>query len=97
MKIPEELPAPMLAIVEIGILNIRFRCQSGRYELCEAEANHIHNIPELLREFSPDKLAYYLPQYLGHIGDDPRSDLLVHWETLRRWLAGFRHRLDSMG
>jgi hypothetical protein len=100
MKIPEELEAPMLAIVEIGILNIRLGCQRGRYELCEAEANHIHNIPDLLREFSADKLAYYLevelPQYLGQIGDNPRGDLLVHWEALKRWLAGFRNRSDSI-
>lgn len=96
MEIPEELQKPLLAIVEIGIVNIRFRCQGRRYESCEAEANHIHNIPGLLREFSADKLAYYLevelPQYLREIGNNPRGDLLEHWEILRRWLADFRKR-----
>jgi hypothetical protein len=96
MKIPEELQKPLLTIVEIGIVNIRYRCEGGRYESCEAEANHIHNIPGLLRDFSADKLAYYLevelPQYLREIGNNPRGDLLPHWEALRRWLADFRKR-----
>jgi len=65
MKIPEELHQPLLAIVEIGIVNIRFRSAGGRYESCEAEANHIHNIPGLLRDFSADKLAYYLEAALA--------------------------------
>ena len=96
MKIPDELQESLLAIIEIGIENIRFRCEGGRYESCEAEANHIHNIPGLLREFSADRLAYYLevelPQYLREIGNNPRSDLPEHWEILRRWLGDFRKR-----
>jgi hypothetical protein len=99
MKIPEELQKPLLSIVQIGLQNTLMRCRQGRYELCEAEAYHIHNIPDLLRKFSADRLAYYLevelPQYLREIGGSPRSDLLEHWEALRRWLADFRRRLDS--
>ena len=96
MKIPETLQESLLAIVEMGIVNIRFQCQGGRYESCEAEANHIHNIPGLVQDFSADKLAYYLevelPQYLREIGNHPRGDLLPHWEILRRWLVDFRDR-----
>ena len=44
MKIPEKLQESLLAIVEMGIANIRFQCERGCYESCEAEANHIHNI-----------------------------------------------------
>jgi hypothetical protein len=99
MKIPEELQKPLLAIVEIGIQNILVRSQKGHYELCEAEAYHIHNIPDLLQKFSADRLAYYLevelPGYLRDIGGSPRDDFLVHWESLRRWLADFRQRSDS--
>jgi len=72
------------------------RRPKARYESCEAESNHIHNIPGLLRDFSADKLAYYLevelPQFLREIGNNPRGDLLPHWEPLRRWLADFRNR-----
>jgi len=94
MKILETLQESLLAIVERGIVNIRFQCEGGRYELCEAEANHIHNIPGLVQDFSADKLAYYLevevPQYVRAIGHPPRGDLLPQWEILRRWLADFR-------
>lgn len=95
MKIPPEVQASLLAIVEIGIVNIRSQCEGRRYDSCEAEANHIHNLPALVQNFSADKVAYYLevelPQYVREVGNHPRGDLLPHWEILKGWLPDFRN------
>jgi REP element-mobilizing transposase RayT len=94
MRSPDAIQSQLLTILAIGVRNIRFYCESRRYELCGAEANHIHNIPELIEDFSADKLAHYLEvevaQYLRDLSDKPTGDLRAPWDVLRRWLTEYR-------
>ncbi len=49
----------LLGIVELATLRIRAAAWSGDTRRCEVEADHIHNIPALLRNFSTEALQYY--------------------------------------
>ncbi len=62
----------------MGIFNIRFLLDKKDYDLSRIEANHIHNLPNLISHFSYERLAYYLNvvsiQYMKEIGDFARVD-----------------------
>jgi hypothetical protein len=49
----------LLSILEIGLLRIRALGAAGRSEECQKEADHLHNIPSLVRSFDWDRLLYY--------------------------------------
>jgi len=94
MRIPDAIQSQLLTILAIGARNIKFYCDGRRYELCGAEAYHIHNIPQMIQDFSAEKLAYYLDvevaQYLRDLSDKPTGDLRAPWDVLRRWLNEYR-------
>jgi hypothetical protein len=94
MQIPDEIRTQLLTILAIGVRNIRAYCERRQYDLCWSEANHVHNLPDLIENFSADKLAYYLEvevvQYRREMSDKPTSELRAPWNALRRWLADFR-------
>lgn len=94
MRSPDDIQTQLLTILEIGIVNIRSHCWAQRYHLCGVEADHVHNIPDLVENFSADKLAYYLEvevaQYLREMGGNVRDDLRAPWDALKRRLADLR-------
>jgi hypothetical protein len=53
MKCPTEIAVIILEIVKIGILTIRATGASDAKQ-CFVEADHIHNLPALLKNYSPD-------------------------------------------
>ena len=94
MRSPNDIQTQLLTIPAIGILNIRSHCVAQRYYLCIVEVGHVHNIPDLIEDFSTDKLTYYLEvelaQYLREMSDKPRGDLQAPWDVLKRRLAELR-------
>ena len=94
MTCPEEVRVQLLTILTIGIRSIRSCCETGQYGRCKVEATHIHNIPELMQDFSADKLGYYLeieaPEYVRDIGGNPVRELRAPWESLKHWHAESR-------
>ena len=48
-----------LTVLEIGLLNIRALADSGNAAQCFIEADHIHNIPQLLKEWNDGMAEYY--------------------------------------
>ncbi len=54
-----EISELLLDILRTGILRIRSAAWSGDASRCAVEADHIHNLPDLIRNFSPDRLKYY--------------------------------------
>jgi hypothetical protein len=56
----KEIKNTLLDILQCGLLNIRIYGESVTPELCVIEANHIHNIPSLLKDFSKSLLDFYL-------------------------------------
>lgn len=59
MTCPPEIAEILLRITTYGILHIRGVRWDGRGDDLVAEADHIHNLPDLVADFSPDRLAYY--------------------------------------
>ncbi len=82
MACPPELAEVLARMSTTGLLRIRLHGWSGRADLCAVEADHIHNLPNLIAHYSPDLLAFYWtierPCYLKQIPESER----VRWEPL---------------
>ncbi len=59
MTCPREIADVIAEILQAGILRIRALAWSEKLDRCALEADHIHNLPDLLKDFSEDKLKYY--------------------------------------
>lgn len=59
MNDQDEIKHILLDILRAGLLRIRAFGNSGCAEACSLEADHIHNIPHLIKSLSLDELAYY--------------------------------------
>jgi hypothetical protein len=68
---PEEVKEVVLDILHIAVLSIRIAGWNGDADYCALEADHIHNLPGLLKNYSVEKLRYYLeaerPDYLRNL------------------------------
>ncbi len=56
---PADIADVVLRILQTGIVEARSAGWSGDVKLCTDQANHLHNLPDLLRRCSPRKLKYY--------------------------------------
>jgi hypothetical protein len=59
MNCPSEIAGVLLQILETGLLRTRARAWAQDTERCALEADHIHNLPTLLADYSPDLLRFY--------------------------------------
>jgi hypothetical protein len=50
----------LLEIIGLGILNIRTAATAGDPSRCFVEADHIHNLPHLVKSYSDELLRFYL-------------------------------------
>ncbi len=48
-----------LQVLRTAVLNIRLLGEQGRAKQCAIEADHVHNIPELLQTGNPGMEQYY--------------------------------------
>jgi hypothetical protein len=60
MSCPRHIIEPLTEILRIGLLNIRISAGYGDAHRCYVEANHIHNIPSLIRNYKQELLQYYI-------------------------------------
>lgn len=83
-----EIKDTLLDILQCGILNIRKFVESETPELCVIEANHIHNIPSLVKNFSQSLLDFYLTveviEYESKMGGRIPSDMKEKISRLKR-------------
>jgi hypothetical protein len=88
MRCPDEIAETLLSILQIGILRIRSLAWQGEADLCGVESDHIHNLPDLIADYTPAKLSHYLdierPEYLRLIQDDLSSEWEPLWHQLER-------------
>ena len=82
MGCPREIAEVVAEIIETGILRIRSYAWSSESERCAIEADHIHNLPAILMEFSLEKLGYYWDVERASYVDQTPSDQLPGWEPL---------------
>src|SRR5438105_6141215 len=59
MTCPPEIASLLLEILKTGILRIRSAAWSGDAGRCAIEADHIHNLADLLLNYSPELLNFY--------------------------------------
>ncbi len=89
MRCPAEIADILVALLERGLLRIRALGWEGRAEPCAVEADHLHNLPALLADFSRERLVYYWQieraSYIDRLTPDDVSD----WEPLWRRLEPY--------
>jgi hypothetical protein len=59
MNCPQAVADTLLEIIRVALLRIRHLGWGNKPEECAREADHIHNLPALLRNYSPELLQYY--------------------------------------
>jgi hypothetical protein len=82
MRCPVEISEILLGLLERGLLRVRSLAWSGRADLCAVEADHLHNIPSLLSDYSEEKLRYYWEVERPCFIEQMPPDQLVAWEAL---------------
>ena len=58
-SLPPDVAEIVLEIIQAGLLRIRAAGWEGDAGRCAVEADHIHNLPQLLRDYSPELLRFY--------------------------------------
>ena len=92
MECPDEIAPLLLRITGIGLMNIRGRAWQGGAERCAIEADHVHNLPGLLADFTQSGLRYYMdvfrPEYLRQVDSTGGAGLFEPiWKSLDEYRA----------
>jgi hypothetical protein len=86
MSCSPEIAAIVAEILKAGILRIRQLGWANDGERCAVEADHIHNLPDLLSNYSPDLLKHYWEvERTGFINQSSPADLAsfeLLWQRL---------------
>jgi hypothetical protein len=59
MTCPPEIAEVLVEILQIGLLRIRTLGYQGDPQRCVHESDHIHNLPALLIDYTPELLEFY--------------------------------------
>jgi hypothetical protein len=76
MNCPDEIADIVLELIQTSLLRIRAQGWAGNSARCAVEAAHVHNLPDLLRDFSSERLHFYWEverwALLQEMGDEAR-------------------------
>jgi hypothetical protein len=90
MNCPDRVARILLAILKTAVLRIRAAGWRGDAGLCAVEADHVHNVPDLLTDFSIDGLRFYWevvkPAYARASGATDLTDFRPLWDELEQFL-----------
>lgn len=91
MNCPPRIARVLLEIIRLGILRARAASWTGDAKRCEAETDHIHNLPGLLLDFRLDGIRYYLDAerkgYRQTVAGKEPGDLTRLWKNLDEAVA----------
>lgn len=59
MTCPPDIARVVLKILQVAVLRIRASGWAGDGSRCAAEADHVHNLPALLSDYSDELLRFY--------------------------------------
>ena len=93
IEYPSELIKQLLNIMELGIVNTRYFLENNDCASGIVEANHIHNIPSLIGNFSYELLAFYLDIEVREYRQKASSQLLAGFE--KNWQVLQSLRVES--
>jgi hypothetical protein len=78
-------------ILGLALLSIRAAADHGDAAYCAVEANHVHNLPRLLKHYDAQELEYYLNvtrrTYLEQLAKLPHSNIHAYdplWARLAK-------------
>jgi len=83
MSCPPAIAAIILDILGDGLISIRSAGGSGDSAECASMADHLHNLPQLLRDYSPELLEFYWDVERPSFAAQCSRELLEAWED--RW------------
>src|SRR5882724_9716837 len=95
-RCPPEIADILLDIIQQGLLGIRACSDIRRSQI---EANHLHNLPSLVKAFSWGRLRYYLeiekPEYVRDTSTWPCHGCEEAWKKLEALLPPGAKLKDS--
>jgi hypothetical protein len=95
MSCPPDMSVIVLEMIRTGIFRIRAAGWDNQPELCAHEADHIHNLPTLLQDYSAELLDYYWnSERPAYIAGSSSASLKV-WEPLWERLTPFVRKLGE--
>jgi len=87
MTCPPAVATILLDVLTKGLLRVRAAAGAGETAHAAVEADHLHNIPALLQQYSPELLRYYWeierPDYAARISAAARAEWEPLWSALR--------------
>jgi hypothetical protein len=89
MNCPPELAEVIAQILQVGLLRIRALAWSADAGRCAAEADHLHNLPGLLQDYSLDRLTYYWEAERPAFVSDSKGEGLEEFTSLWNRMAAF--------
>ena len=92
MNCPSDIAEIVTSIIQAGILNIRAFGGAGDCRRCAIEADHIHNLPDILGHYSQEQLKYYWeverPSFMSQVGEADLAGFEPLWNKLECHVAG---------
>jgi len=86
MDCPKSIRDLVLELLRVGILRCRAFAWSKDPNRCAVEADHVHNLPDLLADYSPEKLQYYWdverPSFLDSTAEGDHVQFEALWQQL---------------
>jgi hypothetical protein len=76
----------LLEILSTGLLRIRALACAGDAKRCAIEADHIHNLPQLVASCDVEALAYYVEVERASYVEQTDAEYLLIYEPLWRRL-----------
>jgi hypothetical protein len=90
MTCPPDVAAILLEILGQGVLQARAAGWAGDAARAAAEADHVHNLPGLIADYSPTRLRHYWEAerqaYLTRATPDRAAAFRPLWDRLRSHL-----------
>jgi hypothetical protein len=91
MRCPTEISDVLLDIVGRGLLRIRILGDEQKPDRCSIEADHIHNIPELLKNYSLPLLLFYWnterPAFIEQSDHAEIESFNPPWDRLQHYIC----------
>ena len=97
MQCPPAIAEVLLRILHTGLLRVRWCGWQGDAEACAREADHLHNLPSLLSDYSPERLHYYWQVERPGFEDQSASDFKPLWDRLEKLLPSITTNASLAG
>ena len=85
----DDIQRVLIDILRVGLLRIRAFGHSGLSDACSVEADHLHNLPMLIRSLRWEELLYYYnvekPAFLSRT-ESNTDDFRPLWDELEMHL-----------